>query len=434
MSEMSTPFLQDVPADVVGTPPWLADLRGRAADTYGTLGLPTQKLEAWRYTRLTHLRDADLALADATLSVSPDLIPDTGHPRAALVNGKFRPDLSALDRLPAGITVRGLAQVLREDPDLIELHIGRLATLPGMPMTALNTAHLADGMFVHIERGVHLEHPLHLMSLGVGAAATRFHPRILIVLENEASAAVIEHHLGTDGSYFTNAVAECDIAAGARLDHVKLQDEAAGATHIAGTHVSLGHGAAYEGFVFQSGGTVARNEVHAYLGSSEANFALNGAYLAAGRQTLDNTTRVLHAAPGSRSRQTFKGVLAGAARGVFQGKVLVERDAQQTDAHQLSRAVLLSDAAEVDAKPELEIYADDVRCSHGATAGELDQSALFYLESRGIPAPTARHMLVEGFLGETIDDIAIEPARDLIRQRIAAWLKETVDAGHGESR
>ena len=431
---MTAPFLHDLRADSADAPPWLSALRGRAADTYGKLGLPTRKVEAWRYTGLSHLAEAGLSPARTDPVVAPDFIPGTGEFRAVLVNGAFRPDLSALGDLPEGVTVGGLADVLRDDPDLIELHIGRLATLPDMPMTALNTAHLADGIVLHVEAGARLERALHLVSLGVGAAAELFYPRLLIVLEEDAAAAVIEHHCGTGGgAYFTNAVAEFDIAAGAQLDHVKLQSDAANATHIAGTHISLGHGAAYEGFVLQTGGAVARNEVHAYLGSAEADFTLNGAYLAAGRQTVDNTTRVRHAAPDCRSRQTFKGVLSGAARGVFQGKVLVERDAQQTDAHQLSRAVLLSDTAEVAAKPELEIYADDVRCSHGATAGELDRAALFYLESRGIPAPVAQRMLVEGFLGETIDEVAIVSARDLIKERIAAWLKETAAPDNGKT-
>ena len=222
-------------------------------------------------------------------------------------------------------------------------------------------------------------------------------------------------------------MAEFDIAGSARLEHVKLQTEAASATHVAGNHLSLGPGASYDGFVLQAGGSVGRNEVHAYLNNSDADLTLNGIYLGAGRQVLDNTTRVRHAAPHSRSRQTFKGVLDTGARGVFQGKVLVERDAQQTDAHQLSRAVLLSAGAEIDAKPELEIYADDVRCSHGATAGELDESALFYLESRGIPAPVARHLLVEGFLGEVVGEVAIEPARAPIRDAIVSWLQTNID-------
>ncbi len=416
--------VMETSASGTATPPWLTDLRARASETYEALGWPTQRVEDWRYTRLPERKDA----RGPGAAGAPELgaIPAAGANRAVLVNGRYRPDLSTLVDLPSAVQIGGLADVLRHDPDLVELYIGRLARLPNMPMTALNTSNLTDGIFVRVPAEYDLEQPLHLVSLGHGDDAAAQHPRILVVLEEGASARIVEHHTGS-GSYFTNAISEFDLADGARLEHVKLQLEAPAATHVAGNYLGLGPEAQYEGFVLQTGGTVGRNEVHAYLGSSESDFTLNGVYLAAGRQVLDNTTRVQHAAPSSRSRQTFKGVLNAGARGVFQGKVLVERDAQQTDAHQLSRAVLLSSGAEVDAKPELEIYADDVRCSHGATAGELDEAALFYLESRGIPPTTARHMLVEGFLGETVDEISIEPAKDLIRAEIRSWLEANVD-------
>jgi Fe-S cluster assembly protein SufD len=250
-----------------------------------------------------------------------------------------------------------------------------------------------------------------------------FHPRVLILAGRNSHATVVESHVGLgDRPYFSNLVSEVTLREGAVLGHYKLQNEQPGAFHLAATQVRLDSRSTYDGFVLSLGARLSRNEIRAHLGGGEIECRLNGAYAVAGDQHVDNTTFIDHAAPGSRSREVYKGVLDETARGVFQGKILVRPHAQKTDGHQLNRALLLSRGAEVDSKPELEIYADDVKCSHGAAIGEIDEDQLFYLRARGIDRMTARAILVEAFLGEVLDEIRLDAAREAYRGLLAGWL------------
>jgi len=432
MNSQPLPFTEDYDSLAAALPGagqgWLESLRRDALSHYRDVGLPTVKTEAWRYTNLNRLRRAGFAPTpapkDAAVPVGAALAVDAYC--AVLVNGRFRADLSTLDGLPEGLTVAGIADLLERDPAAVEPLIGRLQDTADMPLAALNTAHLADGVFIRFAKGVAVEKPVHVISLGTaGDTPAMFHPRLLVVAEPGSQGCVLESHIGAGmAAYFSNVVSEVSVAEGAMLRHCKLQNEHPAAFHIAASRVTLAARGTYESFVLQTGGRLARNEIAVRIDGDHAEARLDGAYLLRGDQHADNTTLLDHAAPGSISRELYKGVIDGRARGVFQGKILVRRDAQKSDGHQLNKALLLSREAEIDSKPELEIYADDVKCAHGATAGELDEDALFYLQSRGIEPETAQAMLVEAFVAEPIERIAHDGAREAFAATVAGWLTE----------
>jgi Fe-S cluster assembly protein SufD len=431
------PFAERLDAAAAGLPgkgvAWLDRLRADARDAWRAAGLPGPKVEAWKYTNLNRLRrtgfaaDASGATVDtvpvgSALSVNADML--------VLVNGAFRADLSSLPDPAAGVEVMPLADALAREPALLETYLGKVAPAEALPLAALNTALAADGLVIHIRKGKRAERPLHVVSIGVsggaaGSDAVMFQPRLLVIGEEGSGGCILESHIGAgDGVYFSNAVTEIALAKGARLQHYKLQNEHPAAFHLATCGVTMADGAAYDSFVLQVGGRMARNEIHTLIDGQHSECRLNGAYLLRGEQHADNTTVIDHAAPGGTSREFYKGVLDGTARGVFQGKVLVRRAAQKTDSHQLNKALLLSRGAEVDSKPELEIYADDVKCGHGATAGEMDDDALFYLRSRGIDEATARGMLVHAFIDDAIEQIGHEPSREAFRHVVDGWLAD----------
>jgi len=432
MNSQPFPFLEEYDSRAAALPGagqgWLESLRRDALTQYRDLGLPTVKTEAWRYTNLNRLRRAGFvatpAPRDVTVPVGAALAVDAYC--AVLVNGRFRADLSSLDSLPDGLTVAGIADLLDRDPDAIEPWLGRTQDTADMPLAALNTAHLADGVFIRFAEDAAVEKPVHVVSLGTASdTPALFHPRLLIVAGPNSQGCVLESHIG-DGTapYFSNVVSEVSVDESAILRHCKLQNEHPAAFHIAASRVTLAARGTYENFVLQTGGRLARNEIAVGIGGDHAEVRLDGAYLLRGDQHADNTTLLDHAAPGSISRELYKGVIDGRARGVFQGKILVRRDAQKTDGHQLNKTLLLSREAEIDSKPELEIYADDVKCAHGATAGELDEDALFYLQSRGIDPEAARAILVEAFVAEPIERIAHDGAREAFAATVAGWLAE----------
>ncbi len=410
---------------------WLQDRRAGARDRYRAAGLPTPRLESWKFTNLNRLPRVGFKAAALTDAPSVDSVPvgaaiTAEGAVAVLVNGQFRADLSKLGDLPAGATVLGIADALASRDGLLEPHLDRISGQNEASLAALNTAQFGDGVYVHLAEGVTLERPLHVISIGAARGEpVAFHPRLLIVADAGSHGCVLESHVGAgDGAYFTNTVVEATLGDGAVLQHYKLQNDHPAAWHTATTGVEIAAKAVYDSFVLQIGAHLARNEIAAHILGSHAECHLNGTYLLRGKQHADNTTLIDHAAPESKSREVYKGVVDDQARGVFQGKILVRRDAQKTDGHQINKTLLLSRGAEIDSKPELEIYADDVKCGHGATAGELDEDALFYLEARGIDPETARGLLVEAFIGETIDEILRPTMRNALRDIVAGWLTE----------
>jgi len=431
------PFLDTARAAAAADTPvgWLSALRHDAAERYAATGLPGRSDEYWRYTNLNALAKADYSPAVADLPpadaiavrIDAELAGLDGY-RIVFVNGRLQAGLCSFDELPDGVILAGLADMLAREPQRLESWLGRIGSLDGMPLAALNTAFVDDGMVLMLDAGVTLDRPVHLVS--VGAAGVSFQPRNLVVLGDGATASLLEFHIGMDtgAAYFANIVGEISLGKGARLDHGKLQDEAAAAQHLALSDARLAHGAIFESFTLQTGAALGRHETRVRLDGEDIDCALAGVYLGRDGQVLDNTTLVDHCAPGCRSRQVFKGVLDGKSRGVFQGKIHVRREAQQTDGHQQSRALLLSPRAEADMRPELEIYADDVKCSHGATAGDLDADTMFYLLSRGIDRASARRLLVGAFVTDALDQIRAPEITDFFTARIEQWLDTHIGA------
>jgi len=405
----------------------LAKLRRRAAEAYDASGLPTRRVERWKFTDLRGLRRLGF---DEAHTVAAPRLPASALSgdgvRLVLVNGRVSPSLSQMDALPEGVRVRSIADAIREEDESVADRLTLDAGFSDAPLAALNTAALEDGWMIDVAPGAAVATPLHLIFLAQNDAsesAAACLPRVALSVGEGASLTVLESHVGAGvGATFSNSVSEIAVGADARLGHYVLQNERADSYHIASTAIRLDERAVYDGFVLQLGAALARREVRALLAGESASLTLNGAYLGDGERVVDNTLYTDHAAPATHSMETFKGVLDNASRGVFQAKTRVQRAAQQTDAQQLHKALLLADGAEVDAKPELEIYADDVVCAHGATAGDLDHDQLFYLRCRGIPEREARGMLIEAFMLDSVETIKDAAARDALRAALAAKL------------
>ena len=413
---------------------WLEDLRKEARTRFAEAGLPTPRQEAWKYTNLRPLEALEFAPPAAegvSIDGLPSLLPkgQTAQ-RLVFVNGRYREDLSTGGALPAGVEVCSLAEALtRGAPDLAG-QLGRIAgNGAAQPMLDLNTAMMGDGFLLRVARGVQLELPIEVIYLGAAPDGPQaFHPRSLIVMEPESHATVVEHHNGlAPGAYFANHACEVSVGAGAALRHYTVQAEALEAVHLSTAYAEVAAGGLYDSFVMARGARLSRREARIRLAGPGAECHVNGVYMLRGEQHCDNTTVIDHLAPNTTTREVFRGVLDDRARGVFQGKIVVHPKAQKTDGHQLSQALLLSDSAEIDAKPELEIYADDVKCSHGATAGDIDHEALFYLRSRGIPEAAARHMLIEAFLSDTINSLAAEGLCPALISSVGHWLSDTTE-------
>jgi len=382
-------------------------VRDAAAAAFERSGLPSVREEAWKYTSLRALAESSFEEPLTAVAEAPDLGPVLDAPRLVLVDGRYQPDLSTP---PAGVSVETFA----ERPDF-----GTLADTT-LPMVALNTMLAEDGLHLRVPAGVDAGTVV-LVSIGLdNHRPVAFHPRHAVRLQEGASLTILEVARG-QGTYLQNAVTQVEVAAGAKLVHITLQDQSASAYHLQTTFATIAEGGVYDTFVLTLGSRLARTEIHARLGGPNGAVHLNGAQLLTDSQHGDITTVVAHDAPNCASRQTVKNVLTGRSRGVFQGRIEVARAAQKTDGYQMNQALLLSPTAEIDCKPQLEIYADDVKCSHGATVGELDPGQLFYLRSRGVPEEAARAILVRAFLAEAMDPIAHEDARALLEGAIETW-------------
>jgi Fe-S cluster assembly protein SufD len=406
---------------------WVAALRRRAADAFAREGFPTRRVEAWHYTDLrplTELRfDEPLTAVDRPVML-PDGIAEAGAPRLVFLDGRFRPDLSDLDALPEGVRVESLGALLEAGDERVRARFGALAPVEASAFVALNAMLAEDGAVITVAAPPEAAARLHIVSAGTasGDRPIAFHPRHLIRLAEGAALTLFDSAVGEGATpYLNNTVMEVALEAGARMTHVRLQAEAVGAFHVSTVFAEVGRGGEYDSFALATGARLARNEVHATLAGPKAAAHLNGAQLGDGARHVDTTTVITHAAPDCASRQTFKSVLAGRARAVFQGKIHVHQAAQKTDGYQMNQALLLSPDAEIDAKPQLEIYADDVKCSHGATVGELDADQLFYLRSRGLPLAEARAVLIEAFLADALEAVRDEAFRAALSQATAAW-------------
>ena len=419
-------------------PASISKLRKAALVRFSQLGFPTTKLEAWRFTSVAPIAAIPFTLADDGLSaLSSDELnrftfKDVPFTQLVVVNGCFAPQLSSCGALPAGVEVGGLSEAIHRDPTLVERYLTRLTPYEDQPFTALNTAFLRDGAFLQIPANAVIEQPIHLLFVATAhEKATVHHPRVLIVAGENSQARIVESYAGLrDARYFTNAVTEIVAGPNAVIDHYKLLRESLQAFHVASMHVSLGRSSNFSSHSITLGGALVRNDVNALLNGEGIDCTLNGLYVANGCRLIDNHTMVDHAKPHCSSHELYKGILDGEARAVFNGKIVVQLDAQKTDAKQTNQALLLSEHAQINTTPQLEIFADDVRCTHGATVGQLDDNAMFYLRSRGLSHARARNVLIHAFASDILDRIKIAPIRAHLDRVLLEQLLFATDDEH----
>ena len=418
-----------------GAPAWLRALRQDGITQLARQGFPTTSLEDWKYTNVAPVRDQVFAPvhtvheASMTEAVALLSLPGSG-PRLVFVDGWFVRELSRLEGAPEGLTVRGLREALQAG-EVPEDVVGQRARAEASPFTALNAALLEEGAWVDVAPGTVCAEPVQLLFLsrGVGTLALAS-PRVVVRAGERSELTLVESYVGAQpGVSFTNVVTEVTVGHGARLTHLKLQAESEEALHIGALHVALGRDSRFASHVLSLGGALARSEVHTLFGAEGGEATLNGLYVGHGSQHLDHWTNLDHAHPRCTSRELYKGVLDDQSRGTFHGKVMVRADAQRTDARQANRNLLLSEKASAEARPQLEILADDVKCAHGATVGRLDEQALFYLRSRGIPRSEAERLLTLAFAQEVVGAIPLEPLRAQVEQLLTRKLPGAAKEG-----
>jgi Fe-S cluster assembly protein SufD len=410
--------------------PWLVSARRSALERFAQCGFPGARDEEWKYTSIAAIeKHAFLAASrqdghEQAAAALVDQLAFTGSAVHLLVfvNGRFCPALSAPGRLPAGARLASLADALESSREALEPYLAddESQTVFG----ALNTAFMVDGAYLHLSRRTVVEQPIHLLFVATQADAS-ISPRNLIVAEDGARATIIEHYAGADGAvYLTNAVTQIFAASNAGIEHYKLQQEALQSFHIAGIHARQARDSRLLSHSISLGAALARNDLTTTFASTGCDAAFDGLYLVGGRQHVDNHTRIDHAYANGTSRETYRGVLDGRSRAVFNGKIIVHPGAQKTDAQQANHNLLLSRDAEIDTKPQLEIHADDVKCTHGATVGQIDDNQLFYLRARGIEETMARSLLVHAFAHDLIERIRVTALRTRLEQILFARLPQ----------
>ena len=419
--------------DVGGiTPVWLQQLRHAAMARFAATGFPTTHNEAWRHTSVASLSESPFPLARHRCTIpKTELDPVMSWMgagcRLVFVNGLFSPLHSSLLPLPHGMKAGSLTSALGGDSSLLESHLGRYARCEDYAFVALNTSFLSEGAVVYIPPNTVLEEPLNVLFVSrPNGRATMSHPRTVIVAGPHSRATIVESYLGLqEDLYLTNAVTEVVLAENAVLDHYVLQQESSAAFHFLTLAVHQDRHSTFTSHSLATGGALARSEINCELAGEGTTCILRGVGAVAGRQHLDTQTQIDHAKTHGTSQQLYKGILSGHASGVFNGKILVRQDAQKTDARQTNNNLLLSEDAVIHTKPQLEIFADDVKCAHGATVGRLDEEAVFYLRSRGIGLETARGLMTYAFGSETINLVTNEVIRDRLAELLAQWISQT---------
>ncbi|UYG08704.1 Fe-S cluster assembly protein SufD [Halomonas sp. M4R1S46] len=410
-------------------PTWIAARRQAGAARFEALGFPHRRIENWKYTDVRAIARHDFALAsDADFSPAAAAaltLPLDGH-RLTFVDGVFAPALSDLGDLPDGVQLMPLSQALEDNHEAVGGPLGRLTGVEFSPFAALNTAFMEEGAVVRLAPRTVVNKPIVLQFLSrAGEQAVMSHPRILIEAGGRSQATVVEHHVGEEGAAnFTNLVEEIILERGAMLTHYKLQEAPIQDRHVASIQVEQARDSRYTSFNLNLGGGLVRNDLVSDLNGQGAEAAFRGLFYGQGRQHVDNHTLVNHNAPHTTSRENYKGILDDRAHGVFNGKVIVKRDSQKIEAEQSNANLLLSDRAEIDTKPELEIYADDVKCAHGATTGQLDEEAIYALRTRGIDAQTARGLLTLAFAGEVMERVDLDAVAERVELTVAGKLPE----------
>ncbi|MBY5969203.1 Fe-S cluster assembly protein SufD [Halomonas denitrificans] len=412
-----------------GEPTWIAARRQAGAARFEAMGFPDRRVEEWKYTDVRAISRGDFQLAEdaefSPASAAALTLPMDAH-RLTFVDGVFSSALSDLTELPGGVQVQPLSQALEENHEAVGGPLGRLTGVEFSAFSALNTAFFEEGALVRLAPGTVVEKPIVLQFLSrANQAAVMSHPRILIEAASRSQATVIEHHVGEEGAAnFTNLVEEVMLDRGAHLTHYKLVESPEQDLHVASIHVEQCRDAQFTSFNLTLGGGLVRNDLISDLNGQGAEVTFNGLFYGQNRQHVDNHTLANHNAPHTFSHENYKGILDDRAHGVFNGKVIVKRDSQKIEADQSNANLLLSDRAQIDTKPELEIYADDVKCSHGATTGQLDEEAVFALRTRGLDQATARGLLTLAFAGEVMDQVDLDAVAERVELTVAGKLPE----------
>jgi Fe-S cluster assembly protein SufD len=400
--------------------------------SFTSLGFPTPKIEEWKYTNLEPIVAFDFSRHDgATKKVAEaELLTrafaDASATRLVFLNGVYAPELSLRDRLPEGVRLQSLAESIKGDDEFLSTQLGRYASYRRQSLVALNTAFLGDGAVLVMPPGRRLAEPIHLIYVsGAGGEQLVTHPRTLIFLGAGSEAKIVESYIGiTRESYFCNAVTELIAEKDSVAEHCRVQREGEAAFHTGTFEAKLARGAHLTAHAVTLAGSLVRNDVHVSLDGEGAECVLNGLYLGSGRQHIDNSTVIEHVKPRASSFELYKGILNGAAHGVFNGKIVVHKDAQKSDARQVNKNLLLSDDAVVNTKPQLEIHADDVKCSHGSTIGQIDPDALFYFRSRGLGLAEARRLLSSAFAADVVARIKVASLRQHLDEYILEKFRE----------
>ena len=403
---------------------WLNQSRDGALDAFASTGFPTPRNEDWKYTRVTPIEKRSFKFAQGNGidvqagDVERFRLGDLDCEQLVFVDGRYVDALSRRNVTESGTRITTLESAINASSQLLENHLGHYAGTTGRAFSALNTAFMTDGAVVHTKNRGADQKPIHLLFIATREDVVS-HPRVLVVAEAGSQTTVIESYVSIfDGCYFTNALTEIALMEDAQVDHFKVQEESTKAFHIATLQVHQDRDSRFASHSISFGGQLARNDINIVLDAEGARCTLNGLFMVSGRQHVDFHTRVDHAKANGSSEEVYKGILDGRSRGVFNGRVKVHPDAQKTDAQQSNKNILLSRDAEIDTKPELEIYADDVKCSHGATVGQLDEQTLFYLRSRGIGEDQARGLLTYGFAREILDRVDLAPLRDKLTEEL----------------
>jgi Fe-S cluster assembly protein SufD len=415
---------------------WLIALRREGYEQFGGVGFPTTHDEDWRFTNVSAIAKSRFEIARHETEVSEaelekfDVAPFDC--RLVFVNGKFSAELSRIPALPEGVKVGSLAeQIAAGDPEVQE-HLGKYLNFRRDAFAALNTAFLEDGAFLQLPRNTVVEQPIYVLYVSApGTALLMDHPRNLLIVGENSQATIIEDYVSLNGETaedlpaFSNSVTELVAGENAVVSHYMIVRESERTFNVSTLRIQQARTSNVATHSVLLGGQLVRNNVHPVLAGEGAECLINGLFMANGRQHMDNYMLVEHASPHCDSRQFYNGILNGNAHGVFHGRIIVHKDAQKTDAKQTNRNLLLCDDAQIDTKPQLEIYADDVKCTHGATIGQVDESALFYLRSRGLDEVSAKHLLLQAFANECLDRMHPGPARDHVERLTAKWLPET---------
>ena len=416
-------------------PAWLAALRARAGARFEELDFPTTRNEEWKYTNVAPILKVpyreifDLDADGLTVErIEPFTFVESRHSQMVFIDGIYSKELSDLSGLPESAVVTSLAGMTEEQSLVASRHLAAYAKYQDDAFTALNTAHIGDGALVYIPHGKIVETPLHLLFISTSKEASATHPRVLIIAGKGAMATIIESYVSTDDNvYLTNAVTEVFTAEESAITHYRLQEESEKAFHVATTQVHQECESNYVSYAFSLGAEIARHTLNVVLTDEHTDTTIDGLYVVTGKQHVDNHTTMDHSRPNCTSHQLYKGILDGKSRAVFNGKVLVREGALLTDAHQLNKNLLLSKDSSVDTKPQLEIFADDVKCSHGATVGQLEDDELFYLASRGIAPEQARALLTFGFAEDVISKIKLKSVRKQLDKTVLDKLHQSLE-------